>query len=73
MRKKREPVTEIDHSNENPEYWNEILNSFGLSMQRGSRPNVVTPSGNLTNLNRIEIKSFQKDSGRVAPAGSKPE
>lgn len=73
MRKAVKPIKEIDQTNESPEYWNSILKSFNLSMQRGYRPNVVTPIGGLFVLNKIDEKQAAKESGKVEPSGYGPD
>lgn len=67
------PITEVDTSNESVEYWNDILRSHGLSMERGKRPNLVVPVGGLFVLNKVDEKQLVKETGKREPEGYGPD
>ncbi len=67
------PIIEVDTSNESVEYWNDILRSHGLSMERGKRPNLVVNVGGLYVLNKVDEKQFVKQTGKAEPDGYGPD
>jgi hypothetical protein len=59
----------IDHTNENPAYWEEILENFGLGMNTGSRPRHESFRGGINELVVAEHIEEIKATGKVKPKG----
>jgi hypothetical protein len=87
MTKIRRPIRKPNIHNEDPAYWNRVLNSWGLPTEKG-RParvweNRGTPEetlgrvtsfmGDLNDLNDVQEKIRHKKSGKVNPSGHGPE
>lgn len=73
-RKVRTPIDldSIDHTNENPAYWEEILENFGLGMNSGSRPRHESFRGGINELVVAEHMEEVKATGRVKRKGFGP-
>ena len=81
------PIMNPDITNEDPEYWDEVLRSHDLAEERGrppqvwvnrgeeneSRYRVVNFVGTSTNLTGIQEEKFRKKHGKVSPSGCGPE
>ena len=69
-----EPITNPDTTNTDLEYWNKVLNSHGLSMERASRPRVQLGSreerkaGKARKVQRIISVGTSNDVVRVEAA-----
>jgi len=55
---------EIDITNTDQDYWNQILSEEGLSMKKGIHPKLVYKGGTNEVLNQEEIRAEKKE-GRV--------
>lgn len=66
----------VDSSNPDPKYWEEVLAQCGLSMNRGkflkSAGEFIT-AGGTAGLDAIDIQQQQKATGRVKPSGHGPD
>jgi len=71
--KVREPIYQPDVTNESPEYWEKVLTSHDLSMDRGYQPDLVSYIGDLENLKILERRNAKKMTGKVFPAGHGPD
>lgn len=80
------PITDPDLQNEDPSYWDKILKSHGLSMERASRPRIwvnkrthreerIVLVGNSNDLEDIAEKTAKLPSGgkKVKPSGHQPD
>lgn len=81
-----EPINNPDVNNTDPEYWELVLLSHGLSNRKGESPrarikteqgtkqiNKLLHVGGLNNLVSVDEQQFRKESGRVKPDGSGPD
>lgn len=81
------PIKNPDVTNEDPEFWKEVLRSYNLSMDKGRPPQVwldrgeeterryrvVTFVGTATNLSGIQEEKIRRKRGKVSPSGHGPE
>jgi hypothetical protein len=69
-----EPINQPDLNNESAEYWELVLRSHNLSVDRGrvSRK-MVSHVGGLNNLVGIEKEDFIDCTGQVKPTGKGPD
>lgn len=51
---KQEPIEHPDLTNEDPDYWNKVLNSHGLSMERAARPRIQLGSRDDRQAGRVK-------------------
>lgn len=87
MAKLRKPITNPDTTNHSPEYWRDVLTSWGLSAEKGRPPRVwedrgqeceslgrkTSFVGNLVDLQDVQELEIKKKSGKVSPSGYRPE
>jgi hypothetical protein len=76
-----------DVTNEDPEYWDEVLRSHDLAEEKGRPPQVWVDRGEDTeyryrvvnfvgttdNLTGVQEQEFRKKSGKDSPSGHGPE
>lgn len=68
-----DPITNPDLTNEDPQYWEKVLLSHGLSMKRANKPRVEAYIGTTQNLITLDTRNEEKSSGRVTPPGHGPD
>ncbi len=56
-----------------PAYWEKVLASHGLGMNRGHRPNRTSFRGGINELVIAEQKQYEHESGEVKPTGNGPD
>lgn len=67
---------DIDTNNTDPEYWERVLRSYNLGMDRGSRRHSTSYVGDVGTLDAIEQKRLdEQEMGgrRVVPNGAGPD
>lgn len=67
------PIDDPDTENVNPAYWEAVLLSHGLGMQRGKAAAKTSVMGGIRELVSVEQITYQKNSGRVSPKGHGPD
>lgn len=71
--KRIKPILDPDRQNLSETYWNDVLASHGLSMDRGKATHKVSLRGGITELVVAEKIQYQKDSGQTKPPGKGPD
>lgn len=66
-----QPITNPDITNTDPDYWEMVLESYGLGMGRGRSPAQVYV-GDAQKLEDFEGWLFEKGTGKVEPPGYGP-
>ncbi len=67
------PIDDPDTTNVSPAYWEAVLLSHGLGMQRGKASAKTSLRGGIKELVSVEQIEYQKSSGRVSPKGRGPD
>ena len=68
-----EPINDPKTDCEDLDYWEIVLASHGLSMNRGNPSRrIVSNSGTINNLVRVEQAETLKNTGKVTPKGKGP-
>jgi hypothetical protein len=67
------PIENPDTEREDSEYWDKVLASHGLGMNRGHRPNRTSFRGGINELVVTERQQLDKDTGIVKPPGHGPD
>lgn len=70
---KIKPIYTPDRENCSVDYWNEVLASHGLSMDRGKATHQTSLRGGITELVVAEKIQNERDSGHVKPSGKGPD
>lgn len=80
------PITEPNRENLDPDYWEMVLRSHGLSSRKGESPrkriktedgvkkiSLTLNVGGMRNLASVDAEQIEKESGKVKPDGSGPD
>jgi hypothetical protein len=79
---KTKKIKNPDTANEKPSYWEKVLSSHKLSMEKGRAPRFrrngkqirkVKFVGGMRNIEGIQEQQFRKRTGRVEPKGHGPD
>jgi hypothetical protein len=86
-KKARKPIRNPDITNESPEYWSDVLTSWGLPAEKGRPARMWLEDGiggkrlgrrasfvgSLADLQDVEEQEFRRRKGRVSSSGHGPE
>lgn len=68
----KKPIENPDTQNVDPGYWEKVLSSYGLGMDRGNRKSRTMLIGGISELVRAEHSLYEKETGAVKPSGHGP-
>lgn len=67
------PIENPDTTIEDESYWEKVLHSHGLGMNRGHRPNRTSFRGGINELVITEQHEHERETGTVKPPGHGPD
>jgi hypothetical protein len=67
------PIDSPDLTREDSAYWDKVLASHNLGMNRGHRPNRTSFRGGINELVVTEERELERESGVVKPSGHGPD
>lgn len=67
------PIIDPNTEETDPAYWERVLASHGLGMNRGHRPNRTSFRGGINELVVTERQELDKETGNVKPPGHGPD
>lgn len=67
------PITGPNIKNEDKSYWERVLASHGLGMNKGHRPNRTSFRGGINELVIAEEQEYEHETGVVKPSGHGPD
>jgi hypothetical protein len=70
---KRDPITNPNLEDCSEKYWEQVLESFGLGLNRGHRPGKASLRGGINELVKIEELQYEHETGKVKPQGRGPD